>query len=153
MRAYLDRPGFQDTVKKLGGNIVLGMPFGLLLPVLIPRARGIVRVAAVTALVMLFAGTSWVRCLHYNSSAGSRGSEQPGVVSAHPVECRVDPSQVVAAARRAAGVLQLDCRGVQFGREQRQVRRARNPPGSDWGTLGTSQCPLECRHFSRLKLR
>lgn len=53
IRAYLNRPGFQDTVKQLGGNIVLGMPFGLLLPVLVPRARGLVRVAAVTALVML----------------------------------------------------------------------------------------------------
>ncbi|MGW2486068.1 VanZ family protein [Streptomyces sp. NPDC001606] len=53
IRAYLDRPGVQDAVKQLGGNIVLGMPFGLLLPVLVPRARGLLRVAAVTALVML----------------------------------------------------------------------------------------------------
>ncbi|MFB7502040.1 VanZ family protein [Streptomyces broussonetiae] len=53
IRAYLDRPAFQDTVKQLGGNVVLGMPFGLLLPVLVSRARGLVRVAVVTALVML----------------------------------------------------------------------------------------------------
>ncbi|WEO93039.1 VanZ family protein [Streptomyces sp. FXJ1.172] len=53
IRAYLNRPGFQDAVKQLGGNIVLGMPFGVLLPVLFPRARGLVRVAAVTAMVML----------------------------------------------------------------------------------------------------
>ncbi|MEU6281370.1 VanZ family protein [Streptomyces sp. NPDC047028] len=53
IRAYLDRPAFQDTAKQLGGNIVLGMPFGLLLPVLVPKARGLVRVGIVAALVML----------------------------------------------------------------------------------------------------
>lgn len=52
IHAYLTQPAFLDTVKQLGGNIVLGMPFGLLLPVLVPRARGLLRVAAVTALVM-----------------------------------------------------------------------------------------------------
>ena len=53
IRNYLRQPAFQDTVKQLGGNIVLGMPFGLLLPVLVPRARGLVRVTLVTAAVML----------------------------------------------------------------------------------------------------
>ncbi|WP_329624882.1 VanZ family protein [Streptomyces sp. NBC_01255] len=52
IRDYLAQPAFRDTVKQLGGNIVLGMPFGMLLPVLAPRARGLVRVIAVTALVM-----------------------------------------------------------------------------------------------------
>ncbi|MFD9445582.1 VanZ family protein [Streptomyces sp. NPDC060006] len=50
---YLTQPAFRDTVKQLGGNIVLGIPFGVLLPVLIPRARGLLRVAAATAAVML----------------------------------------------------------------------------------------------------
>ncbi|WP_371530538.1 VanZ family protein [Streptomyces sp. NBC_01283] len=50
---YLAQPAFRDTVKQLGGNIVLGLPFGMLLPVLVPRARGLIRVTAVTALVML----------------------------------------------------------------------------------------------------
>lgn len=53
VREYLARPAFRDTLKQLGGNIALGIPFGLLLPVLVPRARGLVRVAAVTAVVML----------------------------------------------------------------------------------------------------
>jgi glycopeptide antibiotics resistance protein len=53
IRDYLRQPAFQDTVKQLGGNIVLGMPFGLLLPVLIPGARGLLRVTVVTAAVML----------------------------------------------------------------------------------------------------
>ncbi|WP_425573456.1 VanZ family protein [Streptomyces albidochromogenes] len=53
IRDYLAQPAFRDTVKQLGGNIVLGMPFGMLLPVLAPRARGLIRVVAVTALVMM----------------------------------------------------------------------------------------------------
>ncbi|MCK8679245.1 MULTISPECIES: VanZ family protein [Streptomyces] len=53
IRSYLDQPAFRDTVKQLGGNIVLGVPFGLLLPVLFPRARGLVRVVLLTALVMI----------------------------------------------------------------------------------------------------
>nr|WP_241844829.1 VanZ family protein [Streptomyces silvensis] len=51
--AYLDQPDFKDTIKQIGGNVLLGVPFGVLLPMLMPRARGLVRVAAVTALVML----------------------------------------------------------------------------------------------------
>ncbi|MFD3504146.1 VanZ family protein [Streptomyces sp. NPDC058678] len=53
IRNYLAQPAFRDTVKQLGGNIVLGIPFGVLLPVLVPRVRGLLRVAALTALVMM----------------------------------------------------------------------------------------------------
>ncbi|WP_438817454.1 VanZ family protein [Streptomyces fildesensis] len=53
IRAYLAHPASLDTVKQLGGNIVMGVPFGVLLPVLVPRTRGLVRVAVATALVML----------------------------------------------------------------------------------------------------
>ncbi len=53
IRAYLDQPALRDTVKQIGGNVVLGMPFGVLLPALFPRARGLVRVVLVTALVMV----------------------------------------------------------------------------------------------------
>lgn len=53
IRDYLGQPAFRDTVKQIGGNIVLGLPFGMLLPVLVPRARGLIRVIAVTAVVML----------------------------------------------------------------------------------------------------
>nr|WP_233521521.1 VanZ family protein [Streptomyces triticagri] len=52
IRDYLDQPALRDTVKQLGGNVVLGVPFGLLLPVLVPPARGLVRVVVVTAVVM-----------------------------------------------------------------------------------------------------
>ncbi|MGK5501365.1 VanZ family protein [Streptomyces sp. URMC 125] len=52
IRAYLDQPAFRDTVKQLGGNIALGVPFGVLLPVALPRTRGLLRVVLLTAAVM-----------------------------------------------------------------------------------------------------
>lgn len=53
LRAYLKQPDVRDAVKQIGGNVLLGVPFGVLLPMLMPKARGLLRVAAVTALVML----------------------------------------------------------------------------------------------------
>ncbi|MFD9094592.1 VanZ family protein [Streptomyces collinus] len=53
LRAYVDHGQFRDTVKQIGGNLLLGVPFGVLVPVLAPRARGILHVVALTALVML----------------------------------------------------------------------------------------------------
>ncbi|TXJ77298.1 VanZ family protein [Streptomyces lavendulae] len=53
IRAYLDQPDLRDTVKQIGGNILLGVPFGVLVPVLAPGARGIWRVLLLTATVML----------------------------------------------------------------------------------------------------
>jgi glycopeptide antibiotics resistance protein len=53
LRAYLDQPELRDAVKQIGGNLVLGIPFGVLLPVLVPGARGILRVILLTATAML----------------------------------------------------------------------------------------------------
>ncbi|WP_369264563.1 VanZ family protein [Streptomyces sp. R35] len=53
LNAYLSQPELRDAVKQIGGNLLLGVPFGVLLPVLAPRARGILRVLALTAAVML----------------------------------------------------------------------------------------------------
>ncbi|MFG2793340.1 VanZ family protein [Streptomyces sp. NPDC048419] len=53
LHAYLDQPALRDAVKQIGGNILLGVPFGILVPVLAPRARGVLRVLLLTALVML----------------------------------------------------------------------------------------------------
>jgi VanZ family protein len=53
LEAYLNQPALRDAVKQIGGNILLGVPFGVLLPVLAPRTRGILRVPVLTALVML----------------------------------------------------------------------------------------------------
>ncbi|MEU3726976.1 VanZ family protein [Streptomyces sp. NPDC031705] len=48
---YLDG-SVTEAAEQLGGNVLLGVPFGVLLPVLLPQARGLLRVAAVTAVVM-----------------------------------------------------------------------------------------------------
>ncbi|MFF4750904.1 VanZ family protein [Streptomyces sp. NPDC002514] len=53
LRAYLDQPGLRDAAKQIGGNVLLGLPFGVLVPVLAPRARGILHVLLLTAMVML----------------------------------------------------------------------------------------------------
>ncbi|MEU5210809.1 VanZ family protein [Streptomyces sp. NPDC020742] len=53
IRDYLGGAPAADALKQLGGNVLLGLPFGVLLPVLEPRARGLVRVGVATALVML----------------------------------------------------------------------------------------------------
>ncbi|MFF3152431.1 MULTISPECIES: VanZ family protein [Streptomyces] len=58
IRAYLAQPDWKDAVKQVGGNVVLGMPFGVLLPVLFPRTRGVVRVVLMTAFVMLTVETA-----------------------------------------------------------------------------------------------
>ncbi|MFF3884159.1 VanZ family protein [Streptomyces sp. NPDC001914] len=53
LRAYLDQPELRDAVKQIGGNLLLGVPFGVLMPVVFPKTRGILRVVALTATVML----------------------------------------------------------------------------------------------------
>ncbi|MEV6011893.1 VanZ family protein [Streptomyces sp. NPDC051976] len=58
IRTYLDQPALRDTVKQIGGNILLGVPFGILLPMLFPKFRGLLRVAGVTALVMVMVETA-----------------------------------------------------------------------------------------------
>ncbi len=39
LRAYLDQPALRDAVKQIGGNVLLGVPFGVLVPVVAPRTR------------------------------------------------------------------------------------------------------------------
>ncbi|WP_370592868.1 VanZ family protein [Streptomyces sp. NBRC 110028] len=58
LRAYVNQPAFRDTVKQIGGNVLLGAPFGVLLPMLVPKARGAVRVVLVTSLVMVMVETA-----------------------------------------------------------------------------------------------
>nr|WP_075661899.1 VanZ family protein [Streptomyces acidiscabies] len=53
IEAYLDQPALRDAVRQIGGNILLGVPFGILVPVVAPKARGIIKVLFLTALVML----------------------------------------------------------------------------------------------------
>ncbi|GGX20378.1 VanZ family protein [Streptomyces lomondensis] len=53
LKAYLDQPELRDAVRQIGGNILLGVPFGILVPVVAPRTRGLLRVLLLTAVVML----------------------------------------------------------------------------------------------------
>ncbi|WP_432188819.1 VanZ family protein [Streptomyces sp. Tue6028] len=53
LHAYLSQPEFRDAVKQVGGNLLLGVPFGILMPTLAPKTRGFLRVLVLTALVML----------------------------------------------------------------------------------------------------
>jgi glycopeptide antibiotics resistance protein len=53
LRAYLNGPDPLDSVRQIGGNVLLGLPFGILVPVLAPHARGLLRVLLLTATVML----------------------------------------------------------------------------------------------------
>ncbi|MFJ2828072.1 VanZ family protein [Streptomyces sp. NPDC087263] len=53
LNAYLNQPEMRDAFRQIGGNILLGVPFGLLLPVLAPKTRGVLRVLLLTAVVML----------------------------------------------------------------------------------------------------
>ncbi|WP_405593695.1 VanZ family protein [Streptomyces sp. NBC_01092] len=53
LRAYLDQPELRDAVRQIGGNVLLGIPFGVLVPVVAPSTRGVLRVLLLTATVML----------------------------------------------------------------------------------------------------
>ncbi len=53
IRLYLDQPSVREAALQIGGNILIGVPFGLLLPMITPRARGLLRVVLTTAFVVL----------------------------------------------------------------------------------------------------
>ncbi|MFF4341811.1 VanZ family protein [Kitasatospora sp. NPDC001540] len=53
IRGYLDQPAVRAAVQQVGGNVLLGVPFGVLLPVLFPRLRSVLAATALTALVMV----------------------------------------------------------------------------------------------------
>ncbi|MGW3244061.1 VanZ family protein [Streptomyces sp. NPDC001070] len=53
LRQYYERYTVAGAVRQVGGNVLLGMPFGVLLPVLAPKARGILRVVVTTGVVMV----------------------------------------------------------------------------------------------------
>ncbi|MFB6675687.1 VanZ family protein [Streptomyces sp. NPDC056390] len=52
LRQYAESYTFLSACKQIGGNLLLGAPFGLLLPVLVARKSRMLRVLAVTVLVM-----------------------------------------------------------------------------------------------------
>ncbi|WP_406414096.1 VanZ family protein [Streptomyces halstedii] len=52
LRQYAEDYTFLAACKQAGGNLLLGMPFGLLLPVLVPRRLRMIRMVLLTALVI-----------------------------------------------------------------------------------------------------
>lgn len=58
MRVYLDRPAVREAARQVGGNVLLGAPFGVLLPLLSRRARGLLRVTGLTVLTMVTVETA-----------------------------------------------------------------------------------------------
>jgi VanZ family protein len=53
VRLYLDQPSVRAAVLEIGGNVVLLMPLGVLLPVLSNRFRGPLRILVVVGLISL----------------------------------------------------------------------------------------------------
>lgn len=51
LRFYLDQPSMKEAIRQLGGNLVLFAPLGILLPVLVSRLRGPLRLALVSGLI------------------------------------------------------------------------------------------------------
>jgi hypothetical protein len=49
IKLYLDNAPVREAILQIGGNIVIGGPFGLLLPSISPRFRGLLRVLVTTA--------------------------------------------------------------------------------------------------------
>ncbi|MFD9717296.1 VanZ family protein [Streptomyces sp. NPDC059076] len=54
LRQYAEEYTFLAACKQVGGNLLLGAPFGLLLPLLVPRKLRMLRVLVLTAVVMIF---------------------------------------------------------------------------------------------------
>ncbi|MFF8959448.1 VanZ family protein [Streptomyces sp. NPDC014894] len=52
LREYAENYTFLAACKQIGGNLLLGAPFGLILPVLVQRRMRMVRVVLLTAVVM-----------------------------------------------------------------------------------------------------
>ncbi|MER5274867.1 VanZ family protein [Streptomyces sp. NPDC002809] len=53
LRQYAEDYTFLAACKQAGGNLVLGMPFGILLPVLVPRRLRMIRMVLLTVLVIV----------------------------------------------------------------------------------------------------
>ncbi|MFG2630265.1 VanZ family protein [Streptomyces sp. NPDC048473] len=53
LRQYAEDYTFLAACKQVGGNVLLGVPFGVLLPILVPRRRRMVRMFFLTVLVMV----------------------------------------------------------------------------------------------------
>jgi VanZ family protein len=53
LRQYAQEYTFLAAAKQVGGNLLLGVPFGVLLPVLMPRTRRLLRVMMLTVVLII----------------------------------------------------------------------------------------------------
>lgn len=53
LRFYLDRPSLTEAAKEIGGNVALLAPLGVLLPIVVSRLRGPIRIALVGGFLSL----------------------------------------------------------------------------------------------------
>lgn len=53
LRQYAEDYTFLAACKQAGGNLLLGVPFGILLPILVPRRLRMLRMVALTVMVMV----------------------------------------------------------------------------------------------------
>jgi glycopeptide antibiotics resistance protein len=53
LRQYAENYTFLGACKQVGGNLLIGVPFGVLLPVLVPRRMRMLRVLAIATFVMI----------------------------------------------------------------------------------------------------
>ena len=53
LRQYAEDYTFLSACKQIGGNLLMGAPFGVLLPLLMPRRLRMLRVVLLTAMVMM----------------------------------------------------------------------------------------------------
>jgi VanZ family protein len=53
LRQYAQEYTFLAAAKQIGGNLLLGVPFGVLLPVLMPRTRRLLRVMMITVVLII----------------------------------------------------------------------------------------------------
>src|SRR5581483_10269202 len=51
LRFYLDRPSIKEAIIQIGGNLVLLAPLGVLLPLITPKLRGVIRLTVVIAII------------------------------------------------------------------------------------------------------
>ncbi|MGI5398174.1 VanZ family protein [Streptomyces sp. CA-135486] len=125
LRQYAENYTFLAACKQIGGNLLLGVPFGVLLPVFVPRSMRMVRVIALTVAVMalvelaqgaLVEGRAFdVDDVILNTTGALLGYLLLGRRFAHATAAR--PAKPAKPVKRA--------KPVQMARPAKRVKRAR----------------------------
>ncbi|MFJ3532636.1 MULTISPECIES: VanZ family protein [unclassified Streptomyces] len=157
LRQYAEDYTFLAACKQAGGNLVLGMPFGVLLPILVPRRLRMIRMVLLTVLVIaivelvqgaLVAGRAFdVDDVILNTAGallgylllGRRLSHRYHVLAAGPEPVPVPADERTRAPKSAAG----DAHGTETRRRPWQgawaKAAARTRPTTDQGAKPSKQ--------------